>query len=217
MALVLHGYRFSVYLRIARIVLAEKSLSYERVEVNPFATDVPKSYLDLHPFNRVPTLVHGDFALYETNAITRYVDEAFAGPPLQPASPRDRARMTQIVSIVDSYGYVPMVRQVFGQRVFGPATGRAPDETAIAKGLESSRRVLGALERLIARDGPIAGGEPWSLADFHLAPMMAYFTTAPEGRDALAGHKRLSAWWSAISRRKSVIETEPGLPERGDS
>jgi glutathione S-transferase len=213
MALVLHGYRFSVYLRIARIVLAEKGLPYERVEVNPFAADVSKSYLDLHPFNRVPTLVDGDFVLYETNAIARYLDEAFDGPALQPRSPQDRARMAQIVSIIDSYGYVPMVRQVFSQRVFGPATGRAPVEAIIAKGLDSSKRVLGALERLIARDGPIAG-ENWSLADFHLAPMMAYFATAPEGRDALAAHKRLSAWWSITSRRKSVIETDPGLPQR---
>ena len=84
MPLVLHGYRYSVYVRIVRLALAEKGVAYERVEVNPFAPDVPAAYLALHPFGRVPTLVHDDFALYETGAITRYLDRAFAGPALQP-------------------------------------------------------------------------------------------------------------------------------------
>ena len=124
MSLVLHGFRYSVYVRIARIALAEKGLTYEHVEIDPFATDVPIEYLTLHPFKRVPVLVDGDFALYETEAITRYIDEAFPGPALQPSEPRQRARMAQIISIIDSYGYVPMVRQVAGERVFALFRGR---------------------------------------------------------------------------------------------
>ena len=83
MSLVLHGYHYSVYNRIARLALAEKGVAYDRVEVNPFA-DIPAEYLALHPFGRVPTLVHDGFVLYETGAITRYVDRTFAGPALQP-------------------------------------------------------------------------------------------------------------------------------------
>ena len=71
MSLVLHGYRYSVYQRIARLTLEEKGVAYQQVEVNPFATDVPAAYLALHPFGRVPALVHDGFALYETAAITR--------------------------------------------------------------------------------------------------------------------------------------------------
>ena len=58
MTLVLHGYRYSVYNRIARLALAEKGVAYDRVEVNPFAADRPAAYLALHPFSRVPALVH---------------------------------------------------------------------------------------------------------------------------------------------------------------
>jgi glutathione S-transferase len=79
MALVLHGFRYSVYVRVARIVLAEKGLAYENVEVDPFAPEMRIEYLDLHPFRRVPTLVDGEFVLYETEAITRYIGEAFPG------------------------------------------------------------------------------------------------------------------------------------------
>ena len=43
MSLVLHGFRDSVYVRIARIALAEKGLTYENVEIDPFATDVPSN------------------------------------------------------------------------------------------------------------------------------------------------------------------------------
>ncbi len=157
MSLVLHGFRYSVYVRIARIALAEKGLTYEHVEIDPFATDVPIEYLTLHPFKRVPVLVDGDFALYETEAITRYIDEAFPGPALQPSEPRQRARMAQIISIIDSYGYVPMVRQVAGERVFALFRGRQPNEALIRTGLEASRHVLDALETIIPGDGPITG------------------------------------------------------------
>src|SRR5262249_30093081 len=105
MALVLHGYHYSVYLRIVRLVLAEKGVQYARVEVNPFAADVPAEYLRLHPFGRVPTLVHDGFVLFETSAITRYIDRAFSGPRLQPQDARAAARMDQIIAVVDAYGY----------------------------------------------------------------------------------------------------------------
>ena len=115
----LYGYRYSVYSWIARLVLEEKGVGYRWIEADPFADDVPKFYLALHPFKRVPALVHDGFQLYETAAITRYLDEAFPGPRLQSADPRVRARSTQIISIVDSYAYWPLVRQVFSHRVVG--------------------------------------------------------------------------------------------------
>ena len=213
MPLILHGYHYSVYLRIARVVLAEKSVPYTRREVNPFAADMPEDYLRLHPFGRVPTLAHDDFVLYETGAITRYIDEAFPGPSLQPSAPRHRARMAQIMSIVDSYGYVPMVRHVFAHRVFAPRVGRTPDEALIRAGLDAAHRVLGAFEALAAPEGPLAGGTAWSLADCHLAPMIAYFTAAPEGAEALTRYPKLSVWWERARRRDSLRATDPGLPD----
>lgn len=212
MSVVLHGYRYSVYLRIARMVLIEKGVPYSHVEVNPFAPDMPKEYLDLNPFRRVPTLVHDDYVLYETQAITRYIDEAFTGPALQPVQPRQRARMAQIMSIIDAYGYLPMVRQVFSQRVFGPRIGRVADEAQVHAGVDGSSRVLNGLESIVAQDGPVAGGKDWSLADFHLAAMMAYFAAAPEAEPVIAAHAKLAAWWDIIRQRSSLRDTEPGLP-----
>src|SRR5476651_1776594 len=131
MALTLHGYRPSVYTRVARLALAEKGVAYDQADVNPFAPDPPASYLALHPFNRVPTLDHDGFVLYETGAITRYVDRAFAGPALQPADPRALARMDQIIGIVDAYAYWPLVRQVYVQAVALPRRGQTGDQKEV--------------------------------------------------------------------------------------
>jgi glutathione S-transferase len=211
MPLVLHGYRYSVYVRIARLALAEKGVAYDRVEVNPFAPDVPAAYLALHPFGRVPTLVHDDFALYETGAITRYLDRTFAGLALQPDQPRALGRMDQIIGVVDSYGYWPLVRQVFSHRVFRPAIGQPADEAEVGRGLAGAAKVLAALEVLAAPDAFLVG-PALSLADLHLGAMLAYFAAAPEGAALLRNHPRLAAWWVRLSRRPSFAATDPGLP-----
>jgi len=211
MPLVLHGYRYSVYVRIVRLALAEKGVAYDRVEVNPFAPDVPAAYLALHPFGRVPTLVHDDFALYETGAITRYLDRTFAGPALQPDQPRALGRMDQIIGVVDSYGYWPLVRQVFSHRVFRPAIGQPADEAEVGRGLAGAAKVLAALEVLAAPDAFLVG-PALSLADLHLGAMLAYFAAAPEGAALLRNHPRLAAWWGRLSRRPSFAATDPGLP-----
>ncbi len=204
--MILHGYRYSVYTRIARMVLAEKNLAYEYAEINPFAPDAPSSYLKFHPFQRVPALDHDGFILYETTAISRYLDEAFPKPALQPTDPRHCARMNQIIAIIDAYAYWPMVRQVFSHRVFKPASGLPHDEQQIEVGLIAANRALAALEILIDPASPL------TLADLHLAPMMAYFTAAPEGHAALTLHPKLTAWWGAIQRRACLKLTDPGLP-----
>jgi glutathione S-transferase len=213
MTVVLHGFQYSVYVRIARMALAEKGAAYERSEVNPFAADLPAVYLAMHPFRRVPVLVHGDFVLYETGAITRYVDETFPGPRLQPTAPRERARMTQIISIIDAYAYWPMVRQVFTHSVFRPRVGEPADPEEIGRGLEGSARALAALEGLAA-GGDVLVGDELSLADLHFAPMIEYFAAAPETREILPRYPRLAAWRDAMRRRPSLAATDPGLPGR---
>lgn len=208
MSVVLHGYHLSVYLRIARLALAEKGVACERVEVNPFAPDVPAAYLELHPFGRVPVLVHDGFALYETAAITRYIDRAFPGPPLQPSQPKALARMDQVIGVVDAYAYWPLVRQVFAHRVIRPRLGQPPDEAEIAGGLAAAPKVLGALEKLAAGDTFLVG-PALSLADLHLGAMIAYFVQAPEGAALLPAFPRLAAWWSSIAARSSFAATDP--------
>jgi glutathione S-transferase len=212
MALTLHGYRPSVYTRVARLTLIEKGVAYDRAEVNPFAPDPPADYLALHPFNRVPTLVHDGFVLYETGAITRYVDRAFAGPALQPADPRALARMDQIIGIVDAYAYWPLVRQVYVHAVALPRRGQTGDQKEVQSGLAAAAKVLAALEILLeaqAGEQAFLVGPALSLADLHLVSMMAYFVEAPEGAAMLARHPKLQKWFTTLSMRPSFVATDP--------
>ncbi len=211
MAVELHGYQYSVYTRIARIALAEKKVNYTHIEVDPFQEFIPEQYRAMHPFLRVPTLKHDDFILYETSAITRYVDDSFSGPQLQPNHSRERARMSQIISVIDNYGYWPMVRQVASHRIFKPRFGERTDEQEIKRGLKASAPVLDAIEELFTGRQFLVGTH-LSLCDIHLAPMMAYFVMTDEGTAMLSGRQQLSRWWTYMQEHPSVVATDPGLP-----
>ena len=209
---ILFGAAYSVYVRAARLALAEKQVSYRLVEVDIFAPDgPPPAYLERHPFKRIPAFEHAGFRLYETGAITRYVDDAFAGPPLMPTAPRARARVNQIISIMDNYAYRPLVWDIFVERVRAPAEGRSADETRIAAALPRAEACLRAIEALADPDGPLLTGSDVSLADLHAAPMFVYFCMAKEGAGLLSSQPRLSRWWQSLCNRPSMTATRSPL------
>ena len=161
-----------------------------------------------HPFGRVPALRHGSFELYETGAITRYVDRAFESPALQPATPDALARMDQVIGLVDSYAYVPLVRQVFSHAVFRPFMGEPARLAEVEAGLAASRQVLHALER-IADEGMVLSGDVITLADCHLAPMIDYFQRAKEGAAILSEFPCLFRWWSKTREGEAFMLSDP--------
>lgn len=74
-----------------RIVLAEKGINVEIVDVKP--DNRPEDLVDLNPYNSVPTLVDRDLVLYAPQVIMEYLDERFPHPPLMPVDPVSRAKM----------------------------------------------------------------------------------------------------------------------------
>lgn len=203
----LFGLARSVYTRIARLALEEKGVPYHLQEVEIFdPPGVPADHLIRHPFGRIPALVHGDFWLYETQAICRYVDEAFPGPSLQPSLPASRARMNQVIGLLDSYAYRPMVWGVFVQRVRVPLHGGVSDEDLIAKSMRDVHAALAALSSL-AGAGPFLAGPSLTLADLHAYPMLTYLALAAEGKRAFAEHEVLVRWHASLTGRSSVRNT----------
>jgi RNA polymerase-associated protein len=75
----------------ARLVMAEKSISLEIVDVD--GINLPEDLLDLNPYHSVPTLVDRDLVLYDSRVIIEYLDERFPHPPLMPVDPVTRAQM----------------------------------------------------------------------------------------------------------------------------
>ena len=201
---ILYGADYSVYVRIARMALEEKGIDYELVPLDIFAADsIPAWYLEHHPFGRIPAFEHDGFRLFETNAITRYVDEAFDGPALQPADTRGRARMGQMTGMLDAYGYRAMVWDVAVERLEKPE----PDETLIASGLSQAQTVLRVLTSLKA-PGPWLLGDHVTLADLHAAPIIAYFLKVADGQKLLAEFPEIQAWWDRIAARQAFAMTE---------
>jgi glutathione S-transferase len=211
----LFGAPYSVYVRAARLALDEKGVDYQLVPVDVFAPEgPPPEHMARQPFGKIPAFEHEGFRLYETGAITRYVDEAFPGPALQPADARDRARMNQIISIFDSYAYRTLVWDIYVERVSLPATGGTPDEARIAAALPKAEICLSALAELVG-EAPWLAGSAITLADLHAAPMIRLFRLTPEGGNLLLNHDRLARWWDRISARPSFLRTQ--VPPRHEA
>lgn len=79
------------YSHRVRIVLAEKGVTVELINIDP--KHKPEELADLNPYNTLPTLVdRDDLSLYESKVIMEYLDERFPHPPLLPVYPVARAK-----------------------------------------------------------------------------------------------------------------------------
>lgn len=125
---------------------------------------------------------------------------------MQPRSPNALARMDQIISIIDSYGYWPLVRQVFAHEVLRPLDGREFDRREVDAGLAASQKVLLALEDLLT-DDPILTDAELSLTDLHLDAMVAYFALAPAGLALLKQQPKLASWSGGVEKMPSLAAT----------
>jgi glutathione S-transferase len=208
---IIYGPGLSTYVRTVRLVCEEKGAGYELIDIDIMqgAHKAP-SYLARHPFGRVPAFEHDGFALYETSAITRYLDAVLPGPSLTPADPKGAARMQQVIAVVDSYAYGAMISAIVIQRVVMPMVGGTTDEAVIAAAMPTAEVSLKALEDLLGSQAHLAG-ETLSLADLHLAPVMAYFTATPEGQALMPSYPALARWWAAVAARPTMVSTQPQL------
>jgi RNA polymerase-associated protein len=80
----------SHYSHSVRIVLAEKGVTVETIDVDP--NKKPEDLATLNPYNALPTLVDRDLVLYEASIMMEYLDERFPHPPLFPVYPVARAQ-----------------------------------------------------------------------------------------------------------------------------
>lgn len=207
---ILHGFPQSTFLWTARLACAEKGVPHD---VRPIAMGSAE-HLALHPFGKMPILEHGDFRLFETLAICRYIDETFDGPPLLPADPRARAIALQWFGAIADYGYDAMIRGVVLGFVFPKGADGTPDRAAIKAAAERSARCLAIFDAALV-DGPwFAGGQAPSLADMLFAPIIYYLGRVPDGPGLLASCANVRRAQAAIAARPGFAETVPPPPKR---
>ena len=204
---IVYGPATSPYVWSARLALAEKGVAHELVEVSAkeFRSE---PHISRHPFGKVPAFEHDGFALYETQAIMRYIDEAFPSAPLQPIELHPFARMNQIMGIVDAYLAPSLVGGVLFPRIVAPRLGLPTDEAKVAASLPQVKLCLAEIARL-ADDQEFLAGEMVSLADLMAVTPLVYFKKFVEGQAQLAELPALAAWLGRMEERQSLKVTRP--------
>jgi glutathione S-transferase len=205
---IVYGPAVSTYVWSARLALAEKGVTHELVEVR-FGQHRQEPHLSRQPFAKIPAFEHDGFALYETQAIMRYVDERFAGTPLQPEDVHQWSRMNQLIGIVDAYAGPSIAGAILFNRILVPRVlGGTPDEGAIEAALPQARLCLSEIDRLM-EDHRFLTGDHVSLADLMVIPLLYYFGNVPDGRAPMAEHPKLQNWVRQMETRQSFQVTKP--------
>lgn len=195
----------SPYVRSVLLGLEEKSIPWRLTAMAP-ADRLQPAHLARHPFGRVPAFAHGDFQLYETQAILRYLDRIVPDPALIPADPVTEARMNQLCGITDWY-VMPQISQAvsFG-RLIAPKFGLPVDDAAIRAAAPRAARCLAEIARLLGGQMFMAGAA-LSLADLMLTPQLSFFAATEEGAASFADHPGLAAWLARMEARPSFAAT----------
>lgn len=237
--LVLYDHPASPCARRVRIALLEKGLGFERrlIDLARLEQKAPW-YLALNPNGVVPTLVHGERAIYESNVITEYVDDVFPGPRLYPQDPwlRARAKMWLAFELEMAKEFRPLLYH----RVMGPLQRRRPkdevmsdahretddaahlawvsrvyDGTVLADD-EAKRldHLLGArldhLDAALARSSHLVG-DAFSIADVSVLPRVAMFPWIQLPLDA-ARHPNVVRWLADNEARPSFAASLAPAP-----
>ncbi|MGI8841707.1 MAG: glutathione S-transferase family protein [Caulobacteraceae bacterium] len=203
---VVHTIPGSPFARAVMIALEEKGLHWRLSPLAPGALK-QEPHLSRHPFGRMPAVEHGDFTLYETQAILRCIDRIAPAPPLTPAEPRAAARMDQLMNISDWYLFQGAGNVIAFQRVVGPRVfGVTPDEGAIAACLPKARTAFDEIARLLGGQAFLAG-DRFTLADAMVAPQMDFLAQTPEWAALTAPHPNLVAWQERMEARPSLAAT----------
>lgn len=203
---VVHTVPGSPYGRAVLVALEEKGAAYRLSAVAPGAAKV-EPHLSLHPFGRVPAMEHGDFRLYETQAMLRYVDRMWPAPSLSPGDSRALARMDQALNICDWY-LMQGVNNVIGyHRLVAPRLfGAAPDEAAVAAAMPRAHQVVGVLAAMLGENEFLAG-EQFTLADILCAAHLDFLAMTPEWTALAAGAPPLVSWLDRVRARPSFAAT----------
>ena len=201
-----HSVPGSPFGRAVLAVFAGKAASFHFNNLRPVMRT--EAHLALHPFGRIPVLAHGDFLLYETQAILRYLDRVLPGPSYTPGDAKAAARMDQLLNISDWY-LMQGVNDVIGfQRIVGPALfGLQPDEAKIAEAMPKAHMVFAELSKLLGAGPYFAQAQSPNLADIMIACHLDFLAQTPEWAELAKGRDNLSDWLARMNSQPFMQAT----------
>jgi glutathione S-transferase len=189
-----------------RAALAEAGIAYDFVPVDvDKGENLTPEFLALNPHGKVPTLLHGDFSLPESNAILWYISDSnpAAGltpePDGTPATFQARARIAQWLDFAQTTLYAAYVE--WWNATVGDEQKPVVAEAALGK----LHRGLGVMETALGTRAHIATAA-FSVADLSNASMV--FALARRLPDApLAKYERVRAWYDRVAARPSFADS----------
>lgn len=208
----LHWHPFSIVPRRVRILLREKGIPHEEVEIDVYhrANRAPE-FRRLNPFGQIPVLEDDDLVICESVAILEYLEEKFPRPRFLSADLRERATTRQFMLWSGDYFFGSweawMAPVVTPERPVDPAARRKARDDMQAH-MDVVERRLEGREWLI---------DDYSLADICYAPLVTVFSRVALG-DLIDTRPAVAAWVERLRARPAVRDTEPppvrvSLPE----
>ena len=202
--LTVYGTPVSTYVRTTRLLLEEAGAEYNLKDVGIFnGENASSEYLAKNPFGKVPTLEVEGEVLYESTAITDYLDTVLANGKFTPSEPMHRARMRQILSIIDSYLYPHAISKIVIQRLIVPSQGGTTDEDLVKNAIVPAQKAVQAIEAIVVGNPYLLGSEI-SIADFYLIPIFIYLSKTPEFDVIISQSPKLRTWWDKAKELSNV-------------
>jgi glutathione S-transferase len=182
-------------------------LEFEFVDITKGESHTP-AYLALNPTGRTPTLVDGDFTLWESHAIMQYIAGKIASS-LWPDDARARADITRWQSWTLAHwtreAWAPVLTERFVKKILnlGP-----PDEAIVAKGIEAFHKEAAVLNAHLAQRKYLVG-DTLTVADFAVAAPMFY---AQQAEMPLGPYPHLRAWFDRVAALPCWRDTAAQMP-----
>ncbi|MBS1213485.1 MAG: glutathione S-transferase [Proteobacteria bacterium] len=196
----------SPFARKPRLAAALLGIELETEKVDLFAgAGQTPEYLKLNPQGKVPTLVDGDFSLWESNAIVQYLGSKAPVSPLWPDDAQSRADILRW-QFWESTSWAPACVVYVYENVLKPILGRGdPDPEELQKGEEKFHRCAKVLNDHLA-SRPWLVGDSMTLADVSVAPALMY---AESGKYPLEGYDHIGVWFDKIQQLPAWASTDP--------
>jgi glutathione S-transferase len=193
----------SIFVRGVRLACHEKGVAYRMTPADPYSVEVAA----IHPYGRIPVMRHGDLMLFESRAITTYLDRAFEGPPLTPVDPIGAARAEQWISVLNTT-ILPTLTAFTRSSFFPSGRGGMPDRAVLDPLIPQIENHLAVLSAAITPAGCL-GADRFGLPDMGLMPILAYLMDLPESGRLTKASPTICAYFERHSARTSWIETTP--------
>jgi glutathione S-transferase len=204
----LYGHFVSLTTLQVLTLLAEKRASVELCLIDVFAKEQKApEHRSRHPFGHIPVLRDGDFTLYETHAILRYLDAHLGGSTFVPADLQERARMDQWLCIEQNY-LIPAAKNVNARGYAKMLDLPDPGEKIVEEGRRQLQFAIEQFAQWIDGRPFIAGAAP-SLADICWVTDLSRMGTSFEKKPT--DDARVKPWWERMVQRPSFKAAQEEL------